>query len=136
MKTKHNLVLIALLLTISACEKKAEVVEATPPVKVETQTVVPQPVPQSAPQAAKALPKTDKEPFPPASSEVKQPATKTPATEKKAENKLAEKPQTTAQFLDGVAPVREEAANSRISVQKQRKKQAEDDMEIELGSKK
>lgn len=127
MKTKQIILSIALVITATACDKKAEVSDKA---TVETQNV------QQPAAPATKVPQKSQESSHPVSNEVS--ATKKNTDDGKGgENKSAAiGAETTEQVLDGVIPHGQQPVNSRVSEQKQHGKNAEDEMMTDIAQRK
>lgn len=131
MKTQQLILSVALVITATACDKKSDVSGNATAGKADVQNVQ-----QPASQAAKDLPKNIQELSQPVNNEVSQHLKKMKGDGASDAHKTDAKEETTEQVLDAVRPNRQEPANSRIAEQKQRGKNAEDEMMMEIGNRK
>lgn len=126
MKTKQLVLSIAVVLSVSACGKQAEVAETAAPVsKIEPQNVQP----LAAPQTNKAQAPHTEQFVAPVKSEENKPAKKVAAENP---GKPAQNAETTEQALAHIIPNRQETESTLDAGQKQKRKKAEEAMMMEF----
>lgn len=129
MKTKQLILSIAVVLSVSACGKQAEVAETAPSSKVEPKIVQPSAVSQPAAQASKAQAAHTEQLVAPVKSEENKPVKKV-VTENPV--KPEQNAETTEQVLDSIIPDRSKTESALDAGQKQKRKKAEEAMMMEL----
>lgn len=129
MKTKQLILSIAVVLSVSACGKQAEVAETAPHSKTEPQNVLPSAVSQPAAQTNKAQATHTEQFIATVKSEESKPAKKVVSENPGKPEQNAE---TTEQVLDSIIPDRSKTESALDAGQKQKRKKAEEAMMMEL----